>query len=84
VRHFSGNVVALRRKAQGNVSLCATGPEVNILCALRGVSGTASDLVNDIMQNYSPPVPYKEVRVFFFILLKKVLTSYVTIHHLLL
>ena len=61
VRLFLSNVVAVRRKAQGNVSLCTNRPEVNIILAIRDVSGAASDLLNDLMKNYLPPPQFKEV-----------------------
>jgi hypothetical protein len=61
VRLFCGNVVAVRRKATGNVSLCTTRPEVNILQAIKDVSGAASDQLNDLIKNYLPPPQFKEV-----------------------
>jgi hypothetical protein len=63
VRHFCGNVVGVRRKAVGNVSLCTAEPEINILQAIRQVSGAASDLLNELTEKYAPPPQFKEVRV---------------------
>jgi hypothetical protein len=61
VRLFCSNVVAVRRKAHGNISLCSTRAEVNILQAIRDVSGAACDQLNDLIKNYLPPPQFKEV-----------------------
>jgi hypothetical protein len=63
VRHFCGNVVGVRRKAVGNVSLCTAEAEINILQAIRQVSGAARDLLNELIEKYAPPPQFKEVCV---------------------
>jgi len=66
VRFFCGNVLAVRLKAQRKLSLLTTRGEINILQAIREVSGAASDQVNDLIKNYLPPPQFKEVSVYQF------------------
>ena len=62
VKHFCGNVVALRKKSEANKSLFTAVSEINVVEAMKATSSASSDFLVEIMRTHIPPLQFKEVR----------------------